>query len=159
MGEHMKRYKTLLIIRSRFFWPGMRKGIFEWVCSCAGCIPANVRIRESSGLVQSWHITTPFAIISVDLWAPGAMSDYKGRNHLMRSMCDMTQFVAIPTQFVTASHLTRLFMESVLLKFGLCAVIVVDADSKFKGTFVEMAECLDMCVHVAASRNHCTVGV
>ena len=50
-------------------------------------------------------------------------------------------------------------MESVLLKFGLCTVIVIDAGNKFKGTFVEMAECLDIHVHVAASHNHRTVGV
>lgn len=75
-------------------------------------------------------------------------------------MCDMTQFVvAIATEFITASHIARLFIESVLLTFGLCAIIVVDADSKFKGTFVKMAMCLNICVHVAASYNHRTVGV
>ena len=88
------------------------------------------------------------------------MSDFKGRHHLMKSICDMTQFVVdIATEYITASHLAQLFMESVLLKFGLCAVLIVDADSKFKGNFVEMAECLNIKVHVAASCNHRTVGV
>ena len=90
MGAHMKRYKTLLLIRLRFFWPGMRKEIFDWVRGCSGCLPARSKIRESSGLLQSWPITTPFAILSVDLWQPGEMSDYTGRNHLLNTMCDMT---------------------------------------------------------------------
>ena len=138
----------------------MRQQIFDWVRSCAGCIPAAARLRESTGIIQSWPITTPFSIISVDLWAPGDMADYKGRNHLLNSMCDMTQFVvSIATEFVTASHLARLFMEGVLLKFGLCALIVVDADIKFKGTFAAMAKALNIKIHVAASRNHRTVGV
>ena len=78
----------------------------------------------------------------------------------MNSMCNMMQFVvSVATEHITASYLARLFMEHVLLKFGLCAVIVVDTDSKFKSTFVEMAECLNIKVHVAASRNHHTVGV
>ena len=70
MGAHMGRYKILLLIRLNFFWPGMRKDIFTWISGCAGCIPAQSRIRESAGLAQSWPITTPFAIISVDLWQP-----------------------------------------------------------------------------------------
>ena len=45
-------------------------------------------------------------------------------------------------------------MEGVLLKCGLCAVIAIDADSKLKGTFVQMAECLKIKVQVAASHNH-----
>ena len=138
----------------------MRKDIFTWISGFAGCIPAQSRIRESAGLAQSWPITTPFAIISVDLWQPGEMSDYTGRNHLMNSMCDMAQFVvSIATEFITASHLARLFMEGVLLKFGLCALIAVDVDNKFKGTFISIVDALKIRVHVAAARNHKTVGV
>ena len=78
----------------------------------------------------------------------------------MNVMRDITQVVvSIGTEFITASFLERLFMEGVLLKFGLCAVIVVDADGKFKDTFVQMDECLKIKVYVAASRNHRTVGV
>ena len=55
----------------------------------------------------------------------------------MNSTCDMTRFVvSIGTECITASFLAQLLMEGVLLKFELCAVIVVDADSKFKSTFV-----------------------
>ena len=69
----------------------------------------------------------------------------------MNAMCDMTQFVvSIATEFITASHLARLFMEGFLLKFGLCALIVVYVDNKFEGTFVSMADALNIRVHVAA---------
>ena len=83
------------------------------------------------------------------------MSDYTDRNYLMNTMYDMTQFVvSIATEFITASHLAWLFVEGILLKFGLCDLIVVDADNKFKGTFVSMANALKIRVHVAAARNH-----
>ena len=138
----------------------MRKDIFTWISGCAGCIPTQSRIRKSAGLAQSWPITTPFTIIPVDLWQPREMSDYTGRNHLMNAMCDMTQFVvSIAIKFIIVSHLARLFMEGVILKFSLCALIVVDTDNKFKGTFVSMADALKIRVHVAAARNHKTVGV
>ena len=110
--------------------------------------------------MQSWPITTTFAIISVDLWAPGDMENYRGRNHLINYVYDMTQFlVSIATYFITASHLVRLFMKGVLSKFGLCAMIVEDKDGKFMGTFLQMGKALGIRVHVAAACNHETVGV
>ena len=93
MRAHMGRYKTLLVIQLRFFWTGMRKDMFTWVAGCVGYNPAKSRIRESAGLVQSWPFTPPFAIISVDLWAPGDIEDYRECNHLVNCMCYMTQFV------------------------------------------------------------------
>ena len=72
----------------------------------------------------------------------------------------MTQFVvSVATEFITASHLARLFMECVLLKFGLCCLLVVDTDNKFKGVFVDMADSLNIRMYVAAARNHKAVGV
>ena len=138
----------------------MRKDIFTCISGCAGCIPAQSRIRKSAGLAQPWPITTPSAIMSVVLWQPGEISDYTGRNRLINAMCDMTQFVvSIATEFIIASHLARLSMLGVLLKCGICALIVVDADNKFKCTFVYMANTLKIRAHVVVARNHKTVEV
>jgi len=47
-GAHMGEYKTLFRIRSRFFWPHLRKLIKEWVKSCAHCVAYNIwRTRQS----------------------------------------------------------------------------------------------------------------
>ena len=67
VGAHMGAYKTLVVIRMRFFWPHMRKEILDWCKSCAQCIPARLQTRVNSGLSHSWPITTPFAFISVDI--------------------------------------------------------------------------------------------
>ena len=63
----------------------------------------------------------------------------------MNTMYDMTHYVvSIATEFITASHLARLFMEGVLPKFDSCALIVVDVDNKFKGIFVAMTGILGL---------------
>ena len=57
----------------------------------------------------------------------------------MHNMCGITQFVvALVTEYITSFHLVRLFMDCLLLKSGLCAIIVVDSDCKFKDTFLVM---------------------
>ena len=51
---------------------------------------------------------------------------------LMNAMCDLTQFVVSSIiENPTAESLAQLFMEDVVLTFGMVAVVVVDADSKF----------------------------
>lgn len=90
-GAHMGGWKTMPIIRMRFYWPHMRKMILDWVNMCTACIPARSQVRTSSGLVHSWPVTTPFSIISVDIWSPGDIKNCYGQKSLMNVMCDMCQ--------------------------------------------------------------------
>jgi hypothetical protein len=70
-------------------------------------------------------------------------------------MCDLTGFVvSITTSSVEAEDLARQFMQDVLLKIGLCGLIVVDADSKFLGAFEAMCKLLGLRLHAAARSNH-----
>lgn len=160
VGAHMGKFKTLLTIRSRFFWSRMRKDIMIWVTGCSGCIPARVKRRESSGLVHSWPITTPFAIISVDIWKPGHTTNLDGYTCLLNTMCDMAQFmITMPAMRTESSYIARLFMEGVLLKFGLCLMVVIDEGSEFRGLFEKMCNLLNIRFHQVAKRNHKAVGV
>ena len=54
----------------------------------------------------------------------------------MNSMCDLTQFVFSSTvRNINAEVLANTFMVDVSLSFGMTAVVVVDADSKFRIVF------------------------
>ena len=94
----------------------------------------------------SWPITSPFYIMHVDLWIPGKLVNAFGETlQLMNCMCDLTQFViSILVKEATSETLAELFMEQVVLSFGMVAVIVVDADSKFLGAFQAMCTALDI---------------
>ena len=69
----------------------------------------------------------------VDLWMPGKITNDTGETmQLMNAMCDLTQFiVSILVTEATSESLSKLFMEQVVFTFGMVAVVVVDADSKF----------------------------
>ena len=160
VGAHMGKFKTLLAIRMRFFWPVMRKDIISWVNGCPECIQSKSKKRESTGLVHSWPITTPFAILSVDIWKPGTVTNFRGYNGLLNAMCDMTQFVvSVPIERTDSSYIARMFMECVLLKFGICAMVVVDEGSEYRRTFEQMCKALVIRFHPVAKRNHKAVGV
>ena len=79
---------------------------------------------------------------------------------MLNYMCDMTQFVVVVgMSHVNSAELARAFMENVLLKFGLCAVVVVDDDTKFMALSEGMCKSLNIQLHRAAKRNHKAIDV
>ena len=72
-------------------------------------------------------------------------------------MCQWVICVAISA--TEASYLARMFMEHVLLKFGICVMVVCDDGNEFRGTFEKMCNKLNIKFHVVAKRNHKAVGV
>jgi hypothetical protein len=70
-------------------------------------------------------------------------------------MCDLSTFVVSSiTNDTKAETLARVFIEQVVLTFGTCAVIVVDADSSFRGTFEAMCSILKIRFWALARNNH-----
>ena len=161
---HFGPYKTLHRVRQRFFWPRVTSDIHAWCKECASCILTRNTIRKSSELSFSWPISTPFYILHVDLWEPGRVKCNKLRmhqsTHLLVAMCDLTGFIICEDLAnPTAETLSTLFMKSFPLKVGLCGLVVVDDDSKFKSHFVTMCRTLNIRHHCIAKRNHQALSV
>ena len=74
---------------------------------------------------------------------------------LMNDMSNMVQFVvavSIPEErFAT---LASYYMQHILMKFGLCHLVVLDDGSTFKGAFIVMSDALNMNHDVFTKRNH-----
>ena len=71
------------------------------------------------------------------------LKDHKDSGPLLNCMCDLTQFVVscIMTD-INANLLAKIFMEEVVLNFGMVTVVVVDADSRFRSIFEAMCKVL-----------------
>ena len=123
----------------------MRRDIKLLVKPCAACIAYNTWRNRKSKLYFSWSVTIPFYIMYVDLWMPGKISNKYGETiQLMNYMCDLTQFlISILVYESTSETLAELFMEHVVLSFGMMAVVVLDVDSKFLSTFKAICLALD----------------
>ena len=76
----------------------------------------------------------PFYNMHVDIWSPGHLVDTKKDTiQLMNFMCNLTQlFISLFVRNINPEILAKTFMKEVDLSFGMTAVIVVDADSKFR---------------------------
>ena len=136
VGGHLKIKKAVTVLRLCFVWTGICKEIITWVKGCLDCIRLQHNTQISCQLVHSWPLLTPFVIISAGIWSPGETTSGTCAKCILNCVCGMSQFVvAVADQHVNASELTRAFVANVLLKFGLCLVIVVDDPSLFKVFF------------------------
>jgi hypothetical protein len=80
---------------------------------------------------------------------------YDTWEHFMNTMCDMTPFVITTLVPDTPVHvIAPIFMQEVLLKVGLCVMIVVDDGSTFKGLSIEMWKIIKLRCHVIARNNN-----
>ena len=101
-------------------------------------------------------MTISFYVMHLDIWSPGdVLKTHKDGGHLLSCTCDLTQFiVSCLTTTTKAEALAKLFMEDVVLTFGMVAIVVVDADSRFGGTFGAICKILKLTLWLLSRRNH-----
>ena len=69
----------------------------------------------------------------MDLWIPGNYTDNNGNIALMNTMCGIIHFVVvIPVLDESFVTLSSYFIQHVLMKFGLCHLVVLDDGTPFK---------------------------
>ena len=133
----------------------MRTDIKEWIHQCPHCVLINRWRRRGQKLVFSWPISSPFAILHVDLWMPVHHTDENGNMALMNSMCNMSQFVVVvPVLDESSATLASHFMQHVLVKVGLCHLVVLDNGTPIKGSFIAMCYALNINCNILSKRNH-----
>jgi hypothetical protein len=154
LGGHLSLYYTLHKIRLRFHWPHMYKYIKYAISTCAACILRNHNSRPATELLYSFPIDAPFLTIHADVWMPGKTNSFDGYIALMIIMCHMTAFAAIePLKDLNSTTFSKA-IYAIQLRYGLSHLLVVDADSKFKGEFIKSAELLKIQLHQVARNNH-----
>jgi len=111
-------------------------------------------------VVDKWESVKLFSVSTcgfyVDLWQSGIqMTSRDETYYVLNCMCDLTQFVisTIVTDSISSS-LAKVFMEQVVLSYRMVAVIIVDVDSKFHGSFSTMCNLLNITFWPLACYNH-----
>jgi hypothetical protein len=74
-----------------------------------------------------------------DLWVGSTIAE-SGASHLLSALCDdLTQFVISVGDRRSRARTLLVSLFKILLKVGMCGLIVVDAGSMFCGVFAEHA--------------------
>ena len=153
VAGHMGELKILYRIRLRFFWPRICTDIKEWIHQCPQCTLIYRWRRRGQELKFSWSVSSPFGILRVDLWMTGHHTDENGNMALMNSMCGMSQFVVVfPVPDESSTILASYFMQHVLMKVGLCHLVVLDNLTPFKGDYIAICQALNLNYDILLNR-------
>ena len=154
IGGHLSAYHTVHRIRLRFYWPLMVKYIQQMIKRCPGCKMANSTINSKQNYIYSFPIDAPFRTIHIDIYTLGKTASFDGDTALFIVLDHMTSFAVVePVKELNSKTFSKALMR-VLLTHGICHTVIVDADSKFKATFSEVTDLLNLNKHELAKGNH-----
>ena len=155
----MEFYKTFHRLCVCFIFPGMRNFTTQSIKSCAHCILANLTVRDASELMYSTPTAKPFSVIHANLWSPGSVQSHFTNSYILICIDELTGFVyVVLVPDTSSSTIAKHFMEF-LLRFGLCSLVIVDADNCFLGNFRQMCAALNLTLAPLAKFNHTAMRV
>ena len=62
---HQGRDRTLYLVKSRFYWPGLDKDVERWVATCSKCIMRKSKVQRSACLVNI-QSSQPLELVCLD---------------------------------------------------------------------------------------------
>ena len=144
--SHPGRKGTGRLLTSRYFWPGMRKDIAQWVKECLACQEAKVHrhVRSPPGLFDV--PSERFHTVHIDIVGPLPPSRPPGQpftspfRYLLTCIDRASRWVeAIPLASVTTEDVAAAFLDTWVSRFGVPLYVVTDRGPQFEA---ELFECL-----------------
>ncbi|XP_060810186.1 uncharacterized protein LOC132904273 [Amyelois transitella] len=76
---HFGMERTLARLRTRFYWPNMRKYVADYIKKCISCQRYKADNRKPTGLLQTPAMSRRFEVLSVDLFGPLPVTAQRNR--------------------------------------------------------------------------------
>ncbi|KAJ8349857.1 hypothetical protein SKAU_G00249870 [Synaphobranchus kaupii] len=130
LGAHLGVEKTLERIKTRFYWPGVKKAVEDYCRSCPDCQQVAPRPHQKSPLIPLPIISVPFSRIGMDLVGPLHRSS-RGHQYILVVLDYATRYPeAIPLRTMATKGIAR---ELMLLfsRVGLPEEILTDQGTPF----------------------------
>jgi hypothetical protein len=90
----------------------MSKFVEDLVDACPHCALANSRKRNKLEIMFSWPLDSPFCTLHANIFPMGEVEGDGLQEHVMNTMCDMTQFFIMTPVPDTAAHvLAPIFIQ------------------------------------------------
>jgi hypothetical protein len=129
--------KTMAVIKSHYFWPGMKREIIEYIARCMECYKFKAENMHPAGLLQ--HLTIlewKWEVVTMD-FIRGLPRTGKLHDSIMVVVDKLTKEAHfIPLKIMhKATDVKNIFMREVARFYGIPKTIVSDRDPKFTSNF------------------------
>ena len=85
-GGHQGINKVLASLRSRFYWPGMKRDVQRWIAQCLTCQKFKYPQGQKRAQLQPMPVSAPLDRIQMDIIGPLQTTD-KGNTYIL-VLCD-----------------------------------------------------------------------
>jgi hypothetical protein len=132
-ARHPGYQKTMAVVRSHYFWPGMKKEIVEYISICMECQKVKAEHRHPAGLLQPFPIHEwKWEVVTMD-FITGLPRIGKLHDLIMVVVDKLTKvahFIPLKTTH-KATDVANIFVKEVVRLHGIPKTIVFNRDLKF----------------------------
>lgn len=133
LGGHLGLFKTRNALTSKYYWPGMTKGIADWVAQCPTCQKQGKEFNLDPTL-RSIKVTRIWELVEMDLIGPLPVTK-DGYQYILTAIDCLSRWVeAFPLRSPSASEVADSMYKMVLLH-GCPHQILTDLGPEFNNKF------------------------
>ena len=134
---HQGFTRTLLNIKSRFYWPAMTADIENWVKSCRTCASRNRPGKETKAPLVTREVEGPFDTIVIDLVGPIKRSR-NGNTYILTVEDYLSKWPeAIPIPDSKAHTIATALLDHIISRHSAPRVILSDRGQNFLSEIVK----------------------
>lgn len=137
--------RTFYKIAAKYFWPGMRKSIADFIKLCVECQRYKPSNLKPSGLLRTPVLSQRFEVVSIDLFGPlpEAKTGHKWIFIVEDTATRWTELFAL--QSATAEDCAKVLISEILLRYGIPRRIISDNGVQFVSAIMQkVCFCFDI---------------
>jgi hypothetical protein len=134
---HPGYQKTIAVVRSQYFWPGMKKEVANYIARCLECQKVKTEHRHPAGLLQPFPIPEwKWEVVTVDFITklPRTVKQHDSIMVVVDKLTKETHFIPVKTTH-KETNIAEIYMKEVVRLHGVPKEIVSDRDPKFTSNF------------------------
>ncbi|GJR22362.1 putative reverse transcriptase domain-containing protein [Tanacetum coccineum] len=134
---HLGADKMYYDLRDRYWWPGMKKDIAEYVSKCLTCLKVKAEHKRPSGLLQQPEIPVwKWEGIAIDFVTklPRTSSGHDTIWVIVDRLTKSAHFLPMREDY-KMERLARLYLNEIVARHGVPISIISDRDSRFTSRF------------------------
>ncbi|GJU59566.1 putative reverse transcriptase domain-containing protein, partial [Tanacetum coccineum] len=134
---HPRADKMYYDLRDRYWWPGMKKDIAEYVGKCLTCLKVKAEHQRPSGFLQQPEILVwKWKGIAMDFVTklPRTSSEHDTIRVIVDRLTKSAHFLPMREDY-KMERLARLYLNDMVARHGVSILIISDRDSRFTSRF------------------------
>ena len=132
---HVGVHKTFARLFNKYYWPKMKSDVSSYVRKCPTCLGHKPEQQKPSGLLlTNLEAQRPWEVISTDIIGPLPRSTSGHRFVLVVMDCFSKFSLFFPLRSATASKVTKLIEEQVILMFGVPHTLICDNGVQYRSS-------------------------